>query len=103
MPSDTIQNLYQKETAFGALSGVAPDSMKPSSDDWSFESKPIGQYGYFFYHEGSPEIPFYWEFGGGDVVLIIRIEEPNKFGLRYPWAVERRREIFERVAQELIA
>ena len=84
------------------LGSIASHSMKTSADDWSFECKPFGRDGYFFYHEGSRELPFYWEMGGGDVVVIVRIDEPDKFGLRFPWAVERRREIFERVAQELI-
>jgi len=56
----------------------------------------------FFYHEGSHELPFYWEYGGGDVVVIVRIDEPGKFVLRFPWAVERKHEIFDRVAQALI-
>jgi hypothetical protein len=76
--------------------------MKTSADDWSFECKTFGRDGYFFYHEGSRELPFYWELGGGDVVGIVRIDEPTKFGLKFPWAVERSREIFARVAQELI-
>ena len=76
--------------------------MNTSADDWSFECKPSGQDGYFFYHEGSREIPFYWEYGGDDVLVIVRITEPDKFDLRYPWAAGRRHEIFERVAQELI-
>ena len=76
--------------------------MNPSLDDWSVECKPFGQHGYFFYHERSRELPFYWEYGGGDVVVIIRFEEPAKFSLRYPWAVEHKREILGRVAQEVI-
>jgi hypothetical protein len=70
--------------------------------DWSFECQPSGRDGYFFYHEGPREIPFYWEYGGGDVIVIVRFDEPDKFALRCPWATERKREILERVAQELI-
>src|SRR5580658_1383794 len=76
--------------------------MKPSEDNWSLECKPFGQHGYFFYHESSREIPFYWEYGGGDTVVIVRIEKPADFDSGYPWAVARKREILERVAQELI-
>ena len=76
--------------------------METSANDWSFECQPAGRDGFFFYHEGSREIPFYWEYGGSDVLVIVRILEPDKFDLRYPWAATRRREIFERVAQELI-
>jgi len=76
--------------------------MKTPADYWSFECQPSGRDGYFFYHEGSQEIPFYWEYGGGDVLVIVRMTEPDKFDLRYPWVAARRREILERVAQELI-
>ena len=55
-----------------------------------------------FYHEGTREIPFFWEYGGGDVRVIVRFEEPSRFALRYPWAVEHIGIILERVAQELI-
>ncbi len=76
--------------------------MNPSPSDWSVECKPSGRDGYFFYHEDSREIPFCWEYGGGDTVVIVRIDEPAKFGLRYPWAIERKVEILERVAQEVV-
>jgi hypothetical protein len=76
--------------------------MRPSADDWSVECKPFGQYGYSFYHENSREIPFYWEYGGGDTVVIVRIEKRADFDSGYPWAVARKREILGRVAQELI-
>lgn len=70
--------------------------------DWSFECEPSGREGCFFYHEGSHEIPFYWEYGGGEFVIAVRFDQPDKFAQRYPWAVERRREILERIAQALI-
>lgn len=76
--------------------------MNGSLVEWSLEFKPIGRDGYLFYHEGSHELPLYWEYGGGSVVLIVRFDEPDKLALRYPWAVERRREILGRVAQEIV-
>src|SRR5262245_38971921 len=76
--------------------------MNSSTQDWSVECKPSGRDGYIFYHEGSHELPFYWEYGGGNVVVIVRFDEPDRFAARYPWAAERRREILERLAQELI-
>ena len=76
--------------------------MKPTSKHWSVECKPAGRDGYLFYREGLHEIPFYWEFGGGDTVVVVRVDDPSKFNLKYPWAVERKREIFERLATELI-
>jgi hypothetical protein len=76
--------------------------MKTSTEDWGVECKPSGQHGYVFYHEGAHELPLYWEYGGGDVIVIVRFDEPDKFALGYPWAVKRKREILERVAGELI-
>jgi len=75
--------------------------MKPSID-WTVEWEPSGRDGYLFYHEGSHELPFYWEFGGDGMVAIIRIDDPAQLEKRHPWAAERKREIFERVAQEAI-
>ena len=68
------------------LGHYAP-SMETSANDWSFECQPAGRDGFLFYHEGSRQIPFYWAYGGGDVLVILRILEPDKFNLRYPWAL----------------
>src|SRR5579864_5652172 len=76
--------------------------MKTPASDWSVECKPAGQQGYVFYHEVEHELPFYWEYGGGDFVVVVRFDEPDKFALRHPWAVQRKREILERVARELV-
>src|SRR5437899_5989747 len=76
--------------------------MKDSSTDWNVECKPSGRDGYLFYHEASREIPFYWEYGGGDVVVIVRLDEPSTWDRQYPWAIARKHEIFERVAHEII-
>ena len=76
--------------------------MEDTTQSWSLECKPFGQCGYVFYHEGSHELPLYWEYGGGDTVVIVRVEEPEKFGVRFPWAVGRQRLILERIAQELV-
>jgi hypothetical protein len=72
--------------------------MESSSKNWNVECKPTGTHGYFFYREGSEEIPFYWEYGGGAVVVIVRFDESGKFDIRYPWAIDRKMEILERVA-----
>ena len=53
-----------------------------------------GRDGYVIYYEGQHRTSFYWEFGGGDVVVIIHT------GLRSPWSVQQR-EIVERVIQEV--
>ena len=76
--------------------------MEDSGQAWSFECKPFGQSGYVFYHEGSRELPLYWEYGGGETIAIVRVEEPEKLGARFPWAVGREQVILERIAQELV-
>jgi len=73
-----------------------------TTSEWSFECKPSGRDGYCFYHEAARELPFYWEYGGSDIIIIVRFDQPDKFALKYPWAVKRKREILERMAQELI-
>jgi len=76
--------------------------MEDSTQTWSLECKPFGQSGYVFYNEGSRELPLYWEYGGGDTIAIVRVEEPEKLGVRFPWAVGRERVILERIARELV-
>jgi hypothetical protein len=76
--------------------------MKTPMEDWSVECRLSGQHGYVFYHEGGHELPFYWEYGGGDVIVIVRFDGPDTFALRHPWAAERKRAILERVAREIV-
>ena len=59
--------------------------MNTTADERSFECKPAGRNGYFFYHEGSREIPFYWEYGRDDVIVIARVDELHRFG-NCPWS-----------------
>ncbi len=61
-----------------------------------------GRSGYLSYQEGLRSIPFYWEFGGGDVVAIIWVGEHSDWERQYSWAVARKREILGRVAQEVV-
>ena len=44
---------------------------------------------------------FYWEFGGGDTVAIVRIPAEDKWDAKYPWASGRRKEIITFVAEEV--
>ncbi len=74
----------------------------PSTEKWSVEFEPAGRDGYLFYREGTLELPFYWEFGGGDTVAIVRADDPGKFTMRHSWITGREREILERVAGEVI-
>jgi hypothetical protein len=74
----------------------------PASEQWSVEVTASGRSGSVDYHEDAGSISFYWEFGGGDTVAIIWIEDLATWSTRHPWAVERRREILERVAHEVL-
>jgi hypothetical protein len=76
--------------------------MTPSAEKWSVECEPAGQSGYFFYHEGTRELPLYWEYGGGDIVVVVRADDASKLTTRHPWIVGREREILERVAGEVV-
>ena len=71
-------------------------------DGWRIEMPMGGRDGYFGYYEGSRAASFYWEFGSGDVVAIIYIGKASEWSEQYPWAVDRRQEIMERVSQEVI-
>ena len=74
----------------------------PTSQQWSVEVTASGRSGSVNYHEPSGCISFYWEFGGGDTVATIWVEDSGLWRTRHPWAIERRREILERVANEVV-
>jgi len=76
--------------------------MHQPPESWSVECTPSGRDGFLFYHEGSQEIPFYWEYGGGDIIAIIRFTEPKEFNRRHPWAASQKEAILKRVAEELV-
>lgn len=69
---------------------------------WSIEIKSSGRSGSVEYREGAGALSFYWELGGEEVVASIWVGDVPKWTAEYPWAVGRRREILERVAQEVI-
>ena len=74
----------------------------PTSEQWSVKVTESGRFGSVDYRETAGCISFYWEFGGGDTVAFIWIEDLAVWSTRHPWAVERRREILERVAHEVV-
>lgn len=76
--------------------------ISPMPEQWSVEVVQSGRSGSVKYHEPSSCISFYWEFGGDDTVAIIWTGDFAAWTSRYPWAVERRREILERVAHEVV-
>ena len=61
-----------------------------------------GRDGYVVYYEGARAASFYWEFGGDDVVVILHVGQSSGWSRQHPWAVDRQREILERVTQEVI-
>lgn len=67
----------------------------------SIQVQEDGRSGYVIYREGTRKLSFYWEFGGGDVVTIIQAGTAAEWAL-HPWAIERRREILQFTADELI-
>lgn len=71
-------------------------------DDWRVEVVGNGPSGSIGYYEGTSCISFEWEFGGSNTVAIIWAGELSVWSTRYAWAVSRRGEILERVAQEIV-
>ena len=72
------------------------------SSDWLVSiTSGKGPCGGVTYHEGAATISFPWEFvSGGDSIVYIDLSFVN--WSNYPWAIERRTEILQRVAQEVI-
>ena len=85
--------------SLGAVSTMATNS---TSDQWSVAIEQNGRSGSIEYREPLGRISFYWEFGGGDTVAIIWTKNSCEWSSHYPWAVERRRQILERVANEVV-
>jgi hypothetical protein len=74
----------------------------PPSEQWSVDAVEKGRSGSIEYREPAGRMSFYWEFGGGGAVAIIWVGDPALWKSRYPWAVDHRRSILERVAQEIV-
>ena len=75
---------------------------KSVPNDWSVEIVTNGPYGQILYHEGSDGTSFFWQFGGGDIVAIVHIDPAQGWNEKYPWAAGRRREVLERMIEEVI-
>lgn len=72
------------------------------SFDWRVEIPTGGRDGYVRYYEGPHTASFYWEFGGDDIVVILHTGQSGAWSSQYPWAASRKRQIVERVIQEVI-
>jgi hypothetical protein len=61
-----------------------------------------GRSGSIEYREAGGSISFYWEFGGGDTVAIVWVGDMALWSTRYPWAIDHRPGVLERVAHEVV-
>jgi len=72
------------------------------SEQWNIKIVESGRSGSIEYRDSAGQMSFYWEFGGGDTVAIIWGGDLASWKSRYPWAIDQRRTILERVAREVI-
>lgn len=70
--------------------------------DYKVTITESGRCGTVRYAEGWwRRVEFDWEFGGGDIVAMIRIPTAKQWAGAVPWAANRRDEIVRRVADEV--
>lgn len=60
-----------------------------------------GRCGTVTYHEAGHRLACYWEFGGGDVVAIVQCGAADDWA-RHPWALGRRADILQYIADEVV-
>jgi hypothetical protein len=76
--------------------------MDSNEKNWKVNIEEHGRSGAIRYVEHQNEISFDYELsGGGSVVMVWGTEEP-KWNETYQWAVDRCRQIYERVAESAI-
>lgn len=73
-----------------------------ASEQWSVKIIESGRCGTVEYRESAGSMSFYWEFGGGDTVAIVSVGDLASWSSKYPWAVDQRGTVLERVAREVI-
>ena len=73
-----------------------------SSEQRSVKIVESGPSGSIEYRDSAGSMTFYWEFGGGETVAIIWIGDLASWSNKYPWAIDYRARILERVAREVI-
>lgn len=81
------------------------DSQPPKTgslkNEWRIDITQSGHYGDATYMEGGTEAVFGWEFGG-NVLVVIDVPSELEWSNLMPFPMNRRRQIAERVATELI-
>jgi hypothetical protein len=60
-----------------------------------------GRCGTVTYHEAGKRLACYWEFGGGDAVAFVQCGSAADWA-RHPWALDRRVEILQFIADEVV-
>ena len=77
--------------------------MGTGNDNWKVVIEERGRAGSIRYMEGPNEVRFDWEFGGGSSVVFIWGPREAGWDDKYPWAVGRRHQVYERVGESVIA
>ncbi|MES2625407.1 MAG: hypothetical protein V4628_09020 [Pseudomonadota bacterium] len=71
-------------------------------NNWRVKVTENGRCGSVLYTEPAGSLSFSWEFGGGNTVASIYVETEDAWRTKHPWAAERRIEILQRIASEVI-
>ena len=72
------------------------------AERWRVSYEEHGRDGYVHYRESGRTLSFYWEFGGGEVVVFVAVGDAGEWRKLYPELADRRDEIIARIAGELI-
>lgn len=78
-----------------------PSKTGSSRNEWRVDITQSGHYGDATYMEGGSAAGFGWEFGGS-VLVVIDVPSELQWSNSIPFPLNRRRQIAERVATELI-
>ena len=70
--------------------------------NWKVLIENHGRCGIIRYQEDQNEIRFDWEYSGGSTVVLIWGPKEEKWNETYQWAIGRRQQVYERVAQSAI-
>lgn len=76
--------------------------MNDTQRDWSVDIHENGRSGKVVYREAAGSVSCHWEFGGGDTMAILYVGEATAWRQQHAWAIDRRNEILQRIAREVI-
>lgn len=92
----------------GVMQPSTPPSLPPSLPlppplrDWSVDIQQNGREGSLTYRDPAGSLTCSWEFGGGSTVAILAIGTETEWQTRHAWAVGRRAEIVQRIADDVV-